>query len=720
MSNLAGLEKLVAEVSRLEMANYRVDGVGLVVCLRRMHKPFYAVLVSLATTSLSLLAQETDETSDTLDPYTVYGEVSNYQAWPLSASAVSGADLDTTNRDDQRELSAVIPNMAQTDSGLRSYGDVASMRGLTNTPFFGSPSVVQYVDDVPMGNVFSQTTQFHAVDRVEVFRGPQGWLFGRNPYGGVVNVISKAPTDLWEGSFGASYGSYESFVGDGYVMGPLIEDKLAIKLGGAYSKRNGFLYNPTLRTHPDDQQHASGSGTIYWRPARGWEVRLSAHFDEFDDGGPRLTPLAGDPYVTTADVHGEARQRSNSQSLRVSYEGDRYKFLSVTARRDWELDPYYFDLDLGPFPGNDSIIVQDQELLSQEFRWSSVGEGDWEWTVGAYASITDIAGNTTRNFLAPGPGGMFFPITTLTDYSLDEENYAAFGQVSYDGIDRWGFHAGLRLEHYEKEMRRDAFGVMGPVPRIEDRDSFFFVSPRLGIDFELDDTSLVYLSTGLTFKPGGFSAFVDDPSIAAYDEERSWTTELGWKKSWFDDTVRTNLAVFYNKIRDYQVERSLVATDYAVLNAERADSYGAEFELQAQITDSFSIEGSVGVVKTEFDRFTDPLTGADLSGNRAPFVPEIDASIAAVYRHSSGFFGRVEVVHQGETFFSDLNNSAFREPGYTLLNAAVGFESEEGFQFTIYGQNLTEEVFYQNISPDLQAGTVGAPMLVGVRCRYNF
>ncbi|NCF85343.1 MAG: TonB-dependent receptor, partial [Verrucomicrobiaceae bacterium] len=89
-----------------------------------------------------------------------------------------------------------------------------------------------------------------------------------------------------------------------------------------------------------------------------------------------------------------------------------------------------------------------------------------------------------------------------------------FGQVSYEGFDRWGFHAGLRLERYEKELKRDAFGVMGPVPSIEDSEDFFFVSPRLGIDYEIDDTSLVYLSTGLTFKPGGFSAFVDDPSIA--------------------------------------------------------------------------------------------------------------------------------------------------------------------------------------------------------------
>ena len=117
-----------------------------------MMKPSLFGTLTLCAFAFPVIGQEIDDAVlDALDPYTVYGEVSDYQAWPLSASAVSGEALEAGNRQDQRDIAAVIPNMAQTDSGLRSYGDVASMRGLTNTPFFGSPSVVQYVDDVAMG-----------------------------------------------------------------------------------------------------------------------------------------------------------------------------------------------------------------------------------------------------------------------------------------------------------------------------------------------------------------------------------------------------------------------------------------------------------------------------------------------------------------------------------------------------------------------------------------
>ena len=677
------------------------------------------------TTLTNPLQSQTPETAgelggqESLDPMVVFGEVSAYQSWPLSASAISGEDLAAANRQNARDLSAVIPNMSQTDTGLRAFGDVASMRGLTNTPFFGNPSVVQYLDDVPMGNVFSYASRFHAVDRAEVFRGAQGWLFGRNPYGGVINVISKTPGDLWQGDLFLNYGSYESFVGDGYVMGPLKENVLYLKLGGSYSQRNGYLDNPTLGTHPDDQEHASGLGTLYWKPGPGWEVRLSAAIDRFDDGAPRLTPLDGDPYTVSSDVHGETRQRADSQALRISYEGDDYRFLSVSSRRHWEMDPYFFDLDLGPFPGNESLIIQEQDLLSQELRLSSLQGGDWEWTLGAYLASMEVQGNTQRDFLAPGPRGVFFPVTTTTDYDLDEDSAALFGQLSYHGIDRWGLHLGLRFDYVEKGIHRDALGLTGPVPTIGDSEDYFHAGPRFAVDYELDESSLLYISTALAFKPGGFSAFIDDPNLAPYDEERSWATEFGWKKSWWDDALQTSAAVFFNEIRDYQVERSLVATDYAVLNAERAQSYGAEVEFRAELPAGFTLEGALGLVNTEFHRFTDPLTGADLSGNKAPFVPEMDASLAAVYRHPNGLFARVGLVHQGETFFDDFNQRAFREAGYTLLNAAVGLEYGNS-QLSIFGQNLTEEVYYQNITPDLRAGAVGSPRVVGIRYQHAF
>ncbi|NCG28133.1 MAG: TonB-dependent receptor [Verrucomicrobiales bacterium] len=659
-----------------------------------------------------------------LEKSDVYGDLSEYLSWPMSATAFSGTDLGVMNRFSDRDLADLIPNYSKTDTGIGSFGDVSSMRGLTNTPFFSSPSVIQYVDDVPSGNIFSHTAPLHAVDRVEILRGAQSTLFGVNSYAGVVNIVSKRPSNVLEGSITSSFANYDSKSFDSYIMGPLNDDNtLSFRLGGQYFERDGYLNNSLLGISPDNQEHRSGAGSIYWKLSDNWEISLSASYDNYDDGISRLTSLGSDPFTLNSDVRGSSQQDAQSQSLRMSYESDELNFLSVTSRRNWEISPYHFDLDFSPNPGNDSTIYQEQDSISQEFRFSSNNNSTLEWTGGAYFGETELDGNTKRNFIIPLPpqfGGGFAPASTTTDYILSENAYALFGQITYNGIERTGMHFGLRLDQVEKGIYRNAFGLAGPVPLINLENDYSFASPRAGIDFELNDSSLVYVNTGISTKPGGFSAFIDDPQSAVFDEEESWNNEIGLKKKWLDGNLKTNIALFHNEIDNYQVERSLVATDYAVLNAEEAESYGVEIEFSAEILDGLTLQGSLGKVNTELTKYTDPLTGADLSGNKAPFVPEIDASLSATYQHETGLFARVELVHKGEIFFDDRNVGAFVEDGFTVLNAAVGYKANSGLEVSLFGTNLTDEVFYLNMTPDLNAGTVGAPQLAGIKIKWDY
>ncbi|MEM7387291.1 MAG: TonB-dependent receptor [Verrucomicrobiota bacterium] len=677
-------------------------------------------LVAIRILSPDLLAQDSADEAPMLDAMEVFGSVSEYQNWPLTASAISGDEVDLWGSRDVRDMADYVPSFSQTDSGLRAFGDVISMRGMTNTPFFSAPSVIMYVDDVPMSNVSTYATSLNALDRVEIFRGPQGALFGRNSYGGVLNIITREPGDELEGSFGATYGSDDLVGVDGFLMGP-INEQLSFRLGASYVERDGYVWNTTLREKTDHQEQLNIFGGLYWRPADDWTVSLTGSWENIDDGDPRLALLTGDPFRIQSNIAGLNQQESSNQALRIKYEGTDYEFLAVTAHRTWEVDPYLFDLDFTAFPLASSRIYQEQDLWTQELRWRSIpGSSDWDWTTGAYFSNLAIDGGTAREFpVFVDPLMPPLILNTTTDYELDEQNYAAFGQLTYGALDRWGFHFGLRVDYWDKELSRDAVGVAGPVPRIEQEEDFLHVSPSIGVDYEINDTSLVYVNTALAHKPGGFSAFVDDPTLAEFDTEQAWASEIGLKTSWLDDRIRTNVALFYSRIRDYQVERSLVATDYAVLNADRATSYGAEFEWRAELFEGFTLEGSLGLVETELDDFTDPVTGADLSGNNAPFVPELDLSLAAVYRHSSGFFGRVELLHQGRTFFNDQNTPAFKEDGYTVLNASLGYESDT-WQVSFFGQNLGDERYYKNISPDLGAGTVGEPQRFGVKYRFDF
>ncbi len=680
------------------------------------------LLILALTHSLAFTSKSQD--SPQLEQSDVYGDLSEYLSWPMSATAFSGNDLSVMNRFNDRELADLIPNYSKTDTGIGSFGDVSSMRGLTNTPFFSAPSVIQYVDDVPSGNIFSHTAPLHAIDRVEILRGAQSTLFGVNSYAGVVNIVSKRPSNELEGSISSSYGNYDTRSLDSYIMGPLNDDNsLSFRIGGQYFERDGYLTNSLLGISPDNQEHISGAGSIYWNLSDNWEISLSASYDNYDDGISRITPLSSDPFTLNSDVRGSSKQNAQSQSLRMAYQGDELNFLSVTSRRNWEISPYHFDLDFGPNPGNDSKIYQEQDSVSQEFRISSNNNSTLEWTGGAYFGETELDGNTKRNFIIPLPpqfGGGFAPASTTTDYILTENAYALFGQITYNGIERTGMHFGLRLDQVEKGIYRNAFGLAGPVPLINLENDYSFASPRAGIDFELNDSSLVYVNTGISTKPGGFSAFIDNPQSAAFDEEESWNNEIGLKKKWLDGNLKTNIALFHNDIDNYQVERSLVATDYAVLNAEEAKSYGVEIEFSAEIMDGLTLQGSLGKVNTELTKYTDPLTGDDLSGNKAPFVPELDASLSATYQHETGLFARVELVHKGEIYFDDRNVGTFVEDGFTIINAAVGYKANSGLELSLFGTNLTDEVFYLNMTPDLNAGTVGAPQLVGVRVKWDY
>ena len=679
-----------------------------------------SIILSLIISNILVNAQVSDE----LDNTDIYGDLSKYLSWPMSATAFSGDDLRMLNRFDDRQLADLIPNFSKTDTGIGSFGDVISIRGLTNTPFFSSPSVVQYVDDVPSGNVYSHTASFYGTEKVEILRGAQSTLFGVNSYGGVINIESKRPSDRLESSITSSIADYDTFSVDGSLMGPLNdENTISYRLGISHYERDGVLNNPFLNISPDFQDHLSYGGSLYWNPNDNLEISLSASFDDFNDGAHRLTPLGQDPFTLNSDIVGSSIQESESMSLRIKNSGESFDFLSVTHGRNWKLNPYHFDLDFSPNPGSESKIFQTQESRGQEFRFSSIEGGTWDWAAGASYADIDVTGNTTRSFFIPLPpefGGGFAPVTTTTDYSLNEESYGLFGQVSYNGIENVGVHLGLRGDQYDKSINRSAFGLSGPVPNIDESSEYSFISPRAGIDFELSDSSLLYLNSGIAYKPGGYSAFIDDPKLAEFDKEQSWTKEIGLKKRWFDDLVRTNIAIFHNNIDDYQVERSLVATDYAILNAEEARSYGAEIELSAEIFTGVTLEGSFGRTTTELTNYTDPISGTNLSGNKAPFVPELDASLAATYTHDTGLFARVELVHQGEIYFNDQNDTSFMENGFTVINATIGYRSESGYELSVFGGNLTDETYYVNITPDLNAGTVGLPQMIGIRARWEY
>lgn len=730
------------------------------------------------------------------------------QSKPVSASFLTERDIESYRIREPQDILKFTPNQSATDSGSRSFGDVYSVRGLTNTVFFGSPATTVYVDDVPFGETFTYAQQLSAVNSVEVLRGPQPTVVGRNTYGGLINIRSLRPTNAFAGDFSYAYGSYESHDADGWISGPLIADSLHFRLGGQFDSREGYLRNTLTGDRVDDQEHWGLNGGLFLTPADGWDISLTGGYDEYNDGAPRLTSLdrTGSFYSVSSNVDGSQHREVDYQALRISYENSAWRFLSVTSRRNWTLSPYTTDLDFSPASFGDSTIYQDQEIWSQEFRFSSNDpSSDFQWNVGAYGSTSEVHGTGIRNiftqqrtitrtditsetragieqgiqaqlagFPFPIPYALNVPQVLLTSVSdsdiaiqqitrhrIKEETLAFFAGGSWSGWSPITLHGGLRVDWVKREMERSKTSntdvltrtVFQPLPtlqldlgpfigtqeaplptpeplitptKIRERsgrqhysEEWVHVTPTAGIDWKISDDVLLYVKSTYAFKPGGFSAYVDDPRFVEFDEEKVWASEIGVKTVWLGGKAVTNFAAFYNDIRDYQVERSIGVTDYAVFNAAKAETYGVELQGRIEVLPILDLSGSIGWTHARLKDYTDPVTGRNLDGKVPPFVPEFDAAVAADFHLESGAFARVEFIALGNTKFDDFNRREFVQGSIGLLNAAVGWRARN-WSIAFYGTNLTEEEYYTNMNTDVRTGAPGAPREFGVRVGVRF
>ena len=701
---------------------------------------------------------------------------------PVSADLISTDAMDLFRIKEINELALRTPNLSITDTGSRSFGDVYSIRGLTSPGFFGNPVATIYVDDVPMTDTFANVQRLSPLNTVEIRRGPQPLMTGRNAYGGLIDIRTRRPGNSFEGGLDYEYGSFNTHSMDAYLMGPVVGDQLGFRIGGGYDNHAGYLRNAFTGKVVDDQEHWGINGGLYWKPAPGWDVSFTASYDEYDDGAPRLTRLDRPFgfYTTMTEIKGQQKRRQDSEALRVAYENDNIKVLSVTSHRHFGLDPYMVDLGFSPAFLGPYTLSQDMDAWSQEFRVSNNDKhSNWDWNAGLFGATSRIDGqrqrgfrsftsssNTTFRTVDVGFPFLFVPVETITNrftqfefqrlykHTLDEKDFAVFAGTSWKGLDPLTFTIGARIDYVQRNLVRDrtTFGkayitdntttIIDPTggffffpptfsttqsvrnfrsvaPHIDTTDDWSHVTPTFGVDWKINDHLLAYAKTTYGFKPGGFNPVADYVRFQDFKAEKDWSTEVGVKGEWLGGQLTTNMAWFYNAIRDYQVGRAITLSDYAIFNAHRATTYGAEFETRYAICPILDCSGAIGWTHARLTDFTDPVSGRTLDGVTPPFVPEFNAVVALDLHLGSGFFSRVEYVATGNTQFDLYNRARYRQGSYGLLNASIGYR-EKNWSVSLYGTNLDNEEYYTFMNPKEYTGSPGIPREFGVRVGVKF
>jgi len=666
-----------------------------------------------------------------LEPVEVTAEKrkQDVQDIPASITTITSTQLEDAGTESSLDVINLVPNLHAVKAGNHFGSHWFFIRGLSGTgSVSGGHTVGYYVDGVyyPTGI----HTELFDIERIEVLRGPQGTLYGRNTEAGVINIITKQPTQELEASASAGYETFNTFTAKGAFNTPIIKDKLAARVSLKHYSSDGMFKN----THTDNDRvdklnDYSGRAQLLWTPQDALKVTWSSDFTYFRDGYSSFAPIdkvKDNPRDIAVDYEGNEDSSSHTHMLNVGYEGSGFAFNSSTSYRDWRydgsMDADFSIMDMVRIHFDNSV-----RSLGQEFRLASTDEASpLQWLVGVYGFHEAKDLGTVNDLRMGMPGLGIPPYKQIQDSEIRSHGYAAFGQTTYTLFDKLDLTAGLRYDHessslkFKETFNRDLSGFgMLPASKEPDDISSSELLPKLSAAYRWTPEIMTYATVSRGYTSGGFNVYVGMGASAGatYDPEYSWNYELGMKSTWLDNRLQFNASVFYIDWEDQQVTITLPTNDLIFDNAAQSTSKGFELELMARPMHGSEIGASLGYTDVTFDKYTN--NGVDYSGKKNTFVPDFTYNVYAQHRFESGFFGRAEIVGVGDAYI-DLANTRKRD-SYFLLNSRVGYEQEH-FDVYLYGRNLLGKEYLTRAIP--YAGTyiarAGEPRILGLTATVRF
>lgn len=595
------------------------------------------------------------------------------QDTPMAVSAFSSKELERSLVADVRGLQELTPNL--TISANTSYAQIY-IRGVgTNNVFNGAdPSATVHVDGVYFGRPFSQFASFLDVERVEVLRGPQGTLYGRNSIAGTINVISRQPGDELEAKVLVNVGDYNRTETSAYISGPLVPGRVQVSLSGSKLLHDGYRENIISSGNDvDDQNLVTGRGQLRIQVSETIEATTRVDQEVIDVNGPGYVPL--DPYSPAIDsILGDFSQialdspnsfyvenRGISEDIRIQL-GETVELRSITAYRE-AVNDILADSDQTDASITVTDLIEEQTQFSQELTLTG-STGDITYVVGAYYFKEEIETDLKVNAFVPGVRPQFGP-------SGETKSWAIFGEGTLNLTPEVAATLGLRYTDEEKSYSQ-VFGVellaspgtfaVGPLLIDPPKISNAAWTPRVIVEWSPTEDAMLYASASRGFKSGGFN-IVSSSAGNGFDPEELWSYELGARTDWHDERLRLNLTGFFYDYTDLQVQSYISPGVSVINNAATAEIKGLEFELLAAPNPNLDLSLNLSWLDATYGNYPVAFAGPvsfDASGNRLSNAPEVSGSFAAEYTidrsDGSNFFIRGEASWQDTVYFGASNN----------------------------------------------------------------
>lgn len=666
------------------------------------------------------------------------------QKIPLAVSSFDGTQIKALQIWDIKDLSSIVPNTYSADPG--DARNVSSIRGIATTSY--DPTVAVYIDGLSQFNLDTYIPSLHDIARIEVLRGPQGTLYGRNSMGGVINIITKEPNNHSDAFGEISIGNYNQTRINAGFKTPIINNKLFFGMSILYEGRDGFYENQFNGKSYDKQNGFSSNYFLNWKITKKWAAKLN--FKNRNQQNNGAFPLVADlneaihnPYKLNQNAITKMIDNTLNSSLSLTYTGSNFNFSSLTAyQNNYRYYTKPIDGDFSPY---DIVTVKNNygkdwnniKVLTQEFKFSSTNNSDtkFTWTTGAYLFYQDAPVKQATRFgenASMMVGDSLFTLTNIT--KTIKKGIAFYGQLSYLIQADLTLSVGLRNDYEQLSQTVQGLYQHDPsnaeyisTPETSAKTSFNALSPKISLDYQINSNSLAYTLFSRGFRTGGLSPLGSDPSqppLISYKPEYSNNFELGLKNEFFDHTLRFNLALFYTKITDAQVP-SLVLPDAITItkNVGKLNSKGIEAEILSKPIKGLLMQYNFGYTDAKFETLNLSQHGSaiDLAGKTQIFTPAITSFLALQYNHKIGTskteaFVRAEWKYTGTTYF-DLSNNICQNP-YSLLNMSVGMSSEK-YGIKVWSKNLTKQR-YVSYAYDFGAIHIGDPAQIGITVSYQF
>ena len=684
------------------------------------------------------------EINNRLDEVVVTAQKSEEAAQqvPFSISTLSAKQVQDYKVWNLKELTAIIPNLYSANPG--DDRNVTGIRGVVTTSY--DPAVATYIDGVNQFSLDTYIPQLFDVERVEVLRGPQGTLYGRNAMGGVINVITKQPTNQTTGFAEVNFGSYGQKRFSIGIRGALIKDKLYLGVAGLYNGFDGFYTNLFNNTKLDKQHSFMGNYYLKYLASTNFALTLNVKNYANRNNGPFALSGSPDdainnPFKVSQNATTRMIDNTFNASLSANYTGRGFNFTSNTA---YQQNYRYYTLPIdGDFSPADAVTVINNygpdfnkvKVTTQEFRFSSPASAtNIRWTAGLYGFYRYAPTKTGTHFGADAAAvGAPFPFFSTINTNI-ERNYgtAVFGQVVFVINPQFDITAGLRYDYeHKKEQVKGEFQQDGAAAVTTQNDtsstaSFKAFTPKLSFAYHVSDQNNLYATYSRGFRAGGISQLGSDPSqppLFAYKPEYSNNFEVGSKNSLFNNKLRINVSAFYISINNAQVPTLVLPQAIVVTkNAGKLDSKGAEAEVAATILKGLDISYNVGFTHARYTDLQVPNNGVvvNLKGNHQVYTPDVTSALALQYGYSIStgvkLIARGEWRYIGDQYF-DLANK-IEQKAYSTFNARIGVSTKH-FDLFVFGSNLGDK-HYIDYAYDFGASHLGNPRIYGVTLRTNF